>query len=170
VAATAVAVAGCGLLVAGVQAADAVGGQAGAGARVVGVVLALGAGASYALYTVAAKGLMDAGLPPTAAVALLFGLGALAVSPLLGARPPAGAGATAVYLGLVTVVVAYLLYGAGLRVLPASTVASLSLAEPLTAGLLGTVVLGERLSPAGAAGALAILAGLTLLVTSPSTA
>jgi DME family drug/metabolite transporter len=161
-AATALAVLGCVLLLVPVG--------AGAGpARPAGILLALGAGAAYGVYTLAAKAALDAGHPPTAVVAVLFGLGALPVAPLLvagGRLSGASEVATVAYLGLVTVVVAYLLFGAGLRGLPPATVASLSLAEPLTAALLGTVVLGERLTPLGATGGLAIFGGLALLVTS----
>jgi DME family drug/metabolite transporter len=44
----------------------------------------------------------------------------------------------------------------------AATAGTLSLAEPLTASLLGIVVLGERPSPSGAAGAALLAAGLAL--------
>jgi DME family drug/metabolite transporter len=44
----------------------------------------------------------------------------------------------------------------------AATAGTLSLAEPLTASLLGVLVLGERPSPAAAAGAVLLAAGLAL--------
>ena len=50
-----------------------------------------------------------------------------------------------VYLGLATTSVAYVLYGWGLRKIPASSALTLSLAEPTTAALLGVVVVGEIL-------------------------
>jgi DME family drug/metabolite transporter len=49
--------------------------------------------------------------------------------------------------------VAYTLYLRGLRTAPASTGALLSLLEPLTATVLGVLLLGNRLSPAALAGA-----------------
>jgi drug/metabolite transporter, DME family len=62
---------------------------------------------------------------------------------------------------VVTTVLAYLLYGRGLRTVPAPVAVTLGLAEPLVAALLGLVVLGERLSSASAAGL--VLVGLALV-------
>jgi DME family drug/metabolite transporter len=50
----------------------------------------------------------------------------------------------------------------GLARVPAAAAGTLSLAEPLTASLLGIVALGERPSAAGAAGAVLLVAGLAL--------
>jgi drug/metabolite transporter (DMT)-like permease len=58
--------------------------------------------------------------------------------------------------------VAYTLYFRGLRAAAASTAAMLTLLEPLTGTVLAAVVLGERLSATGIAGAV-ILAGAVLL-------
>jgi len=54
-----------------------------------------------------------------------------------------------VHLGVVTVGLAYTLYGCGLRRLPAPTVVTLTLAEPVTAAVLSVVVLHESLGVAG---------------------
>ena len=51
----------------------------------------------------------------------------------------------------------------GLRALSASSVSTLTLVEPLTACLLGLLLLGEQLSVAGWAGLVALLAGVTVL-------
>ncbi len=61
-----------------------------------------------------------------------------------------------------TLALAYTLYGWGLRGLAVPTVVTLTLAEPLTAAVLGTALLGERLGPAGWAGAALIALGLLL--------
>jgi drug/metabolite transporter, DME family len=66
----------------------------------------------------------------------------------------------ALYLGLVTTTLAYLLFVRGLAVLPAGPVTTLMLAEPVVATTLGIVVLGERLSALGAVGAGLVLVGL----------
>jgi DME family drug/metabolite transporter len=66
------------------------------------------------------------------------------------------------HLGIVTVAVAYLLYGYGLRSIPASMAATLTLAEPVTAALAGVVVLDEHLTAAGWIGAALVAAGLVL--------
>ena len=52
----------------------------------------------------------------------------------------------ALWLGLATISIAYVLFTWGLGGLTAATAATLTLGEPLTASILGIVVLGERLS------------------------
>ena len=133
----------------------------------VGLLLGLGAGAAYAAYTVAAKQLMRGGRLPADVMASAFALGGLLLLPLLAGQPLgwlAGPGGwlLAAYLGLVTTTAAYLLFGRGLAVLSAGPVTTLVLAEPLVATALGTGVLGERLPPAGVAGAGLVLVGLAL--------
>jgi drug/metabolite transporter, DME family len=49
---------------------------------------------------------------------------------------------------------AYILYYRGLRSATATTAALMTLLEPLTAAILGALILGDRLGPAGIAGAL----------------
>jgi drug/metabolite transporter, DME family len=96
-----------------------------------------------------------------------FGLGGLLLVPVLLLQPlawlatPSGLG-LALYLGLVTTTLAYVLFGRGLAVLPAGPVTTLVLAEPLVATALGTTVLGERLAVAGAVGAGLVLTGLVV--------
>jgi drug/metabolite transporter, DME family len=142
-------------------------GGAGAGSDPLGLLLALGSGAAYAAYTVAAKHLMTAGRPASEVMASAFGLGGLLLLPLLATQPlgwlasPGGV-ALASYLGLVTTTAAYLLFGRGLAVLPAGPVTTLVLAEPIVATVLGVSVLDERLPPVGVAGAGLVLAGLAL--------
>jgi DME family drug/metabolite transporter len=160
---TALATAGVALLVA-----------SGASATVspAGVALALGAGVGYATYTVSAKRLLDHGHAPEAVMARTFGTGALILLPVLpltgfAAFASPDAAALALYLGAVPTALAYVLFARGLRVLPTAEVATLTLAEPLTAAALGTIVLGERLSPAAAVGAGMVMAGLAALAARP---
>jgi DME family drug/metabolite transporter len=132
-----------------------------------GVALALGAGLSYATYTVAAKALL-AQHPPEAVMARLFGIGALLLAPVLaveglGEVGSPGGVALAVYLGAVPTALAYVLFARGLRHLPAGEVATLTLAEPVTATALGVVVLGERPGAVAILGVLLVLAGLAVL-------
>jgi DME family drug/metabolite transporter len=135
-----------------------------------GVGLALGAGVSYAAYTLAAKRLLRGGHAPEAVMAGAFGLGGLLLAPVLAATgagwllQPGGA-ALALFLGVIPTAVAYVLFARGLKRLTAAETATLTLAEPLTAALLGVVVLAERLSPAAALGAALVLAGLLVLAT-----
>lgn len=158
--ATALAVAGSALLL--------LGGGSGTTVDALGLLLALAAGASYAGYTIASKVLLDAGRGPTAVMALGFGGGAVLVAPLLAVVDLAWVGtptgiAVVLWLALVTMAFAYVLFGRGLAQLPASTVSTLSLAEPLTAALLGVVLLGERPGLVGVLGGGLVLAGLLVL-------
>ena len=145
------------------------GGFTGAGTDgdAVGVLLAALAGAGYAAYTVLAKQLLRSGSGSAPVMAAAFGLGGLLLVPVLLTQPlgwlatPGGL-ALAAYLGLVTTTLGYVLFGRGLAVLPAGPVTTLVLAEPVVATVLGTAVLGERLSPVGAAGAGLVLVGLVL--------
>jgi DME family drug/metabolite transporter len=130
-----------------------------------GIVLALGAGASYATYTVASKRMLQAGHGPEAVMARGFGLGALLLAPVLvvaGGGPLAsGEGwLLALYLGAVPTALAYVLFAHGLRRISAGETATLTLAEPLTATVLGAVVLAERPGVLAAAGAALVLSGL----------
>ena len=69
----------------------------------------------------------------------------------------------ALWLGLVTTTAAYLLFGAGLERLTPATVSTLTLAEPLTATLLGVLVLQERLPLGAVVGLLVLASGIVLL-------
>jgi len=69
----------------------------------------------------------------------------------------------AVFLGLVPTAGAYLLFARGLKRLSAAETATLTLAEPLTATLLGVIVLSETLNAPAAVGAGLILSGLLVL-------
>jgi drug/metabolite transporter, DME family len=158
-AATALAVAGVILLIA-----------AGSAARVHpgGVILAVGAGLCYAAYTVAAKCLLTDGHAPEAVMARIFGIGALVLLPVLILNQPgdlasADGVALAIYLGAIPTAFAYVLFARGLRHLPAGEVATLTLAEPLTAAALGAVVLGERPGVLALGGVALVLAGLAAL-------
>lgn len=137
-----------------------------------GLLASLGAGLSYAVYTLASKALLDRGATPSGTMGAVFGVAAAASLPLLLTTDwswlltPGGL-AAALWLGVVTTALAYVLFGWGLARLPAATVATLTLAEPLTAALLGTLLLGEVLAPAAAVG-LAVLAAGILLLTLPT--
>lgn len=155
-----------GLAVAGVVLLTA---SSGAGeADALGILLALGAGAGYGAYTVMGKALIDHGHPPSTVMAWTFSLGGVLLLPVLvtEATPALGsAGGLAViaYLAVVTTGVAYVLFARGLRELTSAETATLTLGEPLTATLLGVVVLGEALTAASVLGCVLVLGGLVLL-------
>ena len=69
----------------------------------------------------------------------------------------------ALWLGIATISIAYVLFTWGLSGLTAATAATLTLGEPLTASILGIVVLGERLSALAIVGLVVLGAGLALL-------
>jgi drug/metabolite transporter, DME family len=157
------AVAGTALLVVGPR-----GLGEGAGHFGLGTLLALGAGVSYAVYAVAAKGLL-ARVRPLAVSAVTFALAALFLAPalLLESTPAAAAIAAGwplfLYLGLGPTAIAYALFTAGLNRVPATAAGIVSLLEPLTATTLGLLVFGERLGVLGVTGAALLLAALALL-------
>lgn len=133
-----------------------------------GVLLALGAGAGYAAYTVISKQLLHAGHAPERVMAAAFGTGGVLLLPVLAAtagpwlgRP--GGLALIAFLGVVPTAGAYLLFARGLRELSAGETTTLTLAEPLTATALGAVVLGERPGVLAILGAALVLAGLLTL-------
>jgi DME family drug/metabolite transporter len=139
-----------------------------AAADPLGLAASLGAGASYAVYTLAGKALIDRGWGSTNSMAAMFGGAALVALPLLAMTDaswlatPAGL-AMALWLGLVTTTLAYVLFGFGLRGLAPATVSTLTLAEPLTAGLLGVLLLGELLSTGAAVGLAVLALGIVVL-------
>jgi DME family drug/metabolite transporter len=157
--ATAVCVVGLALLIGSGSSAPGADGR--------GLLLALGAGLGYAVYTVGAKHLISAGHRSDDVMTAAFLLGGLVLVPLLLTQPlawlatPSGL-AMALWLGLATTTLAYVLFGRGLHHLPAGPVTTLVLAEPVIATFLGVVVLGETLAPLGWVGAALVLAGLAL--------
>ena len=132
-----------------------------------GLALAAGAGGAYAGFTLFNKQLLHSRRPADVQAAV-FVLAALLLAPLLlsadlGWVTRPGGALVVLHLGLVTVGVAYSLFALGLRRVPVSTAVTLTLAEPMTAGILGVVVLGERLTLQAGLGILLIFSGLAVL-------
>jgi DME family drug/metabolite transporter len=158
----AMAVTGTALLVVGPRDLGEIAGHFGLGA-----LLALGAGLCYAVYAVAAKGLLTR-IRPLAVAAGTFTLGAIFLSPVL-----VGAGSAdllqraalplLLYLGIGPTAVAYALFSVGLGRVPATVAGIVTLLEPLTATTLGVLVFGESLGGPGMAGAALLLAALIVL-------
>src|SRR5690606_5866373 len=101
-----------------------------------GMLLALGAGLSYAVFTLVNKQLVTQHAPD-AAMAVSFSLGAILLLPILlfvdTAWVLTSNGIIVVlHLGLLATGLAYLLFGRGLQSVPVSTTGTLTLAEPLT--------------------------------------
>jgi DME family drug/metabolite transporter len=133
-----------------------------------GVVLAVLSGTTYALTTLVAES-VAATTTPLALTAVATAAGAVALLPLglLGARGRAPvvttdpvALATLAYLGVFTMALAYGLLYAGLRTTSGDAAVVASLLEPVTAAVVAAVVLDERLGVAGIVGTLLILAAV----------
>ncbi len=133
----------------------------------VGVALAIGAGVAYAAYALAFKGLLEQRKPITS-IAVIFCLGSFMLSPFLFEREfawlfqPRGIGVV-LHLGLMTAALAYWLFARGLQMVSVANAMTLTLAEPLTAGLLGLLILGEQLNPIAFVGIALIFSGLAVL-------
>lgn len=138
----------------------------------IGMLLALGAGLSYALFTLANKKLIEQH-KPDAAMAVSFSIGAILLLPILffvdisWVVTPNGL-AVILHLGLLATGLSYMLFGRGLQLLPVSTVGTLTLVEPLTATLLGIFLLGEQLTTMAFIGIATLFAGLVVLVLRPT--
>ncbi len=136
-----------------------------------GILLALGASASYATYIIAGNAAASRGLELQSFLAVVFSIAAVATIPLLIVGEVAwlatGAGLLlVVYLAMVPTVIAYNLFNRGLHGVRPSTASTLGLIEPVVAAVLAVLLVDERLSPAGVAGALLIVTGLLLIVRS----
>ncbi|MBA2769537.1 MAG: EamA family transporter [Sporichthyaceae bacterium] len=163
VAATALGLVGLGMLV---------GGSVGPLSHV-GLLLALGAGLAYAVYTTASSRLAR-NSPSASVTAAGFVVAAALLGPALlvtdNGWVMTRAGATSLgYLAVVATALAYLLFVTGLRAVPAATAQTLGLTEPVVATALGVLVLGESLRPVSYLGASLVIAGLVVLAREPGT-
>jgi DME family drug/metabolite transporter len=133
-----------------------------------GVLFSLVAAASFAVCTIGSKGLLEAGRGPIEAMAVAYGMGALLLAPVLMVgdlgwlAQPSGL-LMALYLAIGPTVLAYVLFATGLARLRPATVATLTLADPLSATVLGIVLLGERPSVVAVFGSGLVLSGLVLV-------
>lgn len=138
-----------------------------AGVDGVGLGLALGAGLAWATYLVAAKTLFD-DHPPVWVAGVLFSGAAVLLSPALFVADVAwiatGRGVlTVVWLALIATAFSYVGFARGLSLTPVASAATLTLAEPVVAAVLGMVLLDEPARLSTIAGILLVLAGLVVL-------
>jgi DME family drug/metabolite transporter len=133
-----------------------------------GVVLAVLSGTTYAVTTMLAERIA-ATTTPLALTTVATGAGAVALLPLglWGARGDAPlvtsdpvAVLTLLYLGVFTMALAYGLLYAGLRTTSGSAAVVASLLEPVTAAIVAAIILDERLGVLGVVGTLFILAAV----------
>ncbi len=156
--ATALSLCGCVLLVLGGRELAA---------NFLGIFLTLGAGFCYALYAAMSKELLESH-SPEAVTGIMFLIGAFFLSPFLFVydlswlKTFEGIG-VALHLGLITSAIAYVLFFNGLVKISFPNAVTLTLAEPLTASLLGIFLLKEQLALFSKIGMILIFVGLFIL-------
>lgn len=129
-----------------------------------GILLALVAGFGFAMYIIFSKELLLYNDSETV-VAIIFSISAMLLLPLLimgdasWIIEPKGF-AVSVYLGVVATAGAYLFFASGLKSTTASTAVTVTLAEPMTAALLGVFFVGETLTWHAWIGIVLIMLGL----------
>lgn len=155
--ATAISILGCIMLFSG---------QDPVSVNLLGTAAALMAGFAYALYVRTSQRVFET-MSRDAANGLLYLIAGLILSPILimsdlsWLASPAGA-LGVLHLGLVATALAYALFTRGLMHISAPTAVTLTLSEPLTAALLGTLLLGERLGFISIIGVVLLFFGLLL--------
>lgn len=132
-----------------------------------GIAMALGAGFSFAIYALASKNVLKE-MEPVSAVAVIFSLSACCLLPFLfffdlSYITVSGNLWLLVYLGIGATSLSYILFSFGLKQIPSSSAVTLSLAEPLTAAVLGVLVVGEDLSGLSWIGVGLLLCGIIVL-------
>jgi DME family drug/metabolite transporter len=159
--ATVIAIAGLGLLTLGTRDSVQVDSR--------GIALALTAGFSYTLFTLLARRLIQA-RGSDGIMGISFLVGSIYLLPVLYFYPakwiygsPRGI-LVVLYVGFISAALAYILYGRGLKYVKVSTVGTLTLAEPLTAAMLGIFFVGEHLTALSGTGMAAIFISQAILV------
>src|SRR5699024_5280948 len=129
-----------------------------------GIVLALGAGLSFASYTIVSSDLVDK-FSSVSVVAVVFTLSAIFLVPFLFIFDMSWimslrGVSVSLHLGIVATGIAYLFFAKGLVHVSSSTAVTLALAEPLTAALLGVLIVGEVLNVTSWIGIFLLMLGI----------
>ena len=149
-----------------------VSGISGGGLTAGGLLIGLGAGFGYGLYSILATIALRRYSPITVTsyTFLFAAIGSLLIShpgeivPIIAAAPsPAGLLLFCLLTALVTAVVPFLTYTLGLQTVEASQAGILATIEPLVATLIGVIIFSEPLTLAAGLGILLILAAVILL-------
>lgn len=133
----------------------------------IGMLFSLGAGITFAVYTFVSKALVEQHAPDVV-VAIVFSIAALFLFPFLFFTNinwvfELSGMFTILHLGIISTAIAYILFARGLKGVTASTAVTLSLAEPLTASMLGIFLLNENVTTYTLFGLILLLIGLILL-------
>ena len=136
-----------------------------------GVAFAMAAAFGYSMQATG-MGMISKRHTPFQCVAPMFTIGTILQAPLSYGRdfsflqdPVLLLGV--LYGGVVTVAVAYAFFIYGISRIGAATAVTVGLMEPLTASILGVVLLGETVSTIGIVGSVLILAGLVVVSRPP---
>ena len=136
-----------------------------------GVAFAMAAAFGYSMQATG-MGMISKRHTPFQSVAPMFTIGTLFQAPLSYGRdfsflqdPVLLLGA--LYGGIITVAIAYAFFIYGIARIGAATAVTVGLMEPLTASILGVVLLGEIVSTVGLIGSALILAGLVVVSRPP---
>lgn len=139
--------------------------------NVLGIGFALAAAFGYSMQATG-MGMISKRHTPFQCVAPMFTIGALFQAPLSYGKdfsflqdPVLLMGA--LYGGIVTVALAYAFFIYGIARIGAATAVTVGLMEPLTASILGVVLLGETVSIVGVIGSVLILFGLVVVSRPP---
>ena len=122
--------------------------------RILGMLLGLVAGLTYATYSWTARQMIENGVNSKSAMASMFGLSAILLLPsllLTGGNLFLDAKhiSVALYLAIAPMFFGYLLFGQALRVIEASKATLITLLEPIVATILAIIIIGEIFSPIG---------------------
>lgn len=133
-----------------------------------GILLAMTAGLAYSSYALTIK-LLIKDRDAEEITALVFCCGAILLSPILFTQDLSWLASInswilLAHLGVLATALAYYLFAKGLEYIPVASAVTLSLAEPLTATILGVAVVGERLPIVSWIGLSMILGGIVVLV------
>lgn len=135
-------------------------------AHILGLAAAIGVGACYGAYTVAAKAMTTTGVDLTAVAGVTLPLGCLPALPWMAATAPAALHPKqlllVLWLGVITCATAYGCFMRGMTETSAPTAGTLSLAEPLAAVTISVTLLQETLGVAQIVGCALVILGLTV--------
>lgn len=133
-----------------------------AGSPLIGSLLGLVAGFTYALYSSCARHLMQGGISSTTAMGATFGIGGILLMPVLIATGGPflaswNNAAVGLYMAFVPMFLGYVCFGYGLSRVETSVATTITLFEPVVAAFFAVVIVGERLSALGWFGVLLVV-------------
>jgi len=142
------------------------------GSPLIGSLLGLVAGFTYALYSSCARQLMQGGISSTTAMGATFGIGGVLLMPVLIATGGPflaswNNAAVGLYMAFVPMFLGYVCFGFGLSRVETSVATTITLFEPVVAAFFAVVIVGERLSALGWFGVLLVVICL-ICITMPA--